>query len=378
MDRRLKAALVLNACFEGRAGRALQRWTEEGRDPEELLGPSSALPWTSLGLPEDAGETVARRLAQGWAERELEACGRLGVRVLPWGHREIPDGMGDLSTPPGVLYLWGAQPLPGREESVGVVGTRRATAYGRRMAQALGARAGKAGFWLVSGGAGGVDGMAHEGCLAAGGHTAAVLGTGVDRVFPSGHRELFERIRGRGCLVSEYPLGTEGRPWRFPLRNRILAALVCKLAVVEAPSRSGALITARNALDLGREVWAVPGRVDEETCRGSNRLLFDGAYPLVDLEDFLPSGGQRSLFPPASPSPSLPGGLEEEGRAILGLLAREGDRTVDNLASEGRMSAASVLKVLSVLQALGWVYPSGPGRFRAAPDKGCLPTDSNP
>ena len=365
MDRSLKAALLLNASFEGRAGRALDRWIRQGRDPGDLMAFSGD--WTDLGLPREAGETLARGVARGWAEEELQRCLRLGVRLLPWGDPGLPEGLADLPDPPGVLYLWGEGALPPEDRAVGAVGTRRATAYGRRVARALGERAAETGMWLVSGGADGVDGEAHRGSLEAGGPTLAVLGTGVDRVFPAAHRELFEQIRKEGCLVSEYPLGTEGRPWRFPLRNRLLAALTGRLAVVEAPMRSGALSTARRALELGREVWAVPGRVDEDTCRGSNRLLFDGAFPLVDLEDFLPRKGQGILFPSA-PAPSLSEGLGEAAARVLGLLALEGDRTVDNLAAEGRMSAADVLKVLSVLQASGRVYPSGPGRFRAAPE----------
>jgi DNA processing protein len=180
--------------------------------------------------------------------------------------------------------------------------------------------------------------------------------------------------------VSEYPLGTPGRGWLFPRRNRIIAALSSHLVVVEAPERSGAIITARLAGEMGRELWAVPGRIDEKVCRGSNALLADGAFPLVQVEQFVDllrprssssEEGQLSFFGAEDGMPEEEDGvfstLSADETRLLRLLRERGDRTIDNMAAEGTMSPARISAALAVLCARGLVYESGPGRWRAGP-----------
>ena len=195
----------------------------------------------------------------------------------------------------------------------------------------------------------------------------AVLGTGVDVVYPRGHEGLFGRIvRERGALIAEYPLGAPPRQWRFPERNRIIAGIADRLVVVEAPLKSGAMSTARHALEAGREVWAVPGRISEEGCAGSNRLLFDGAQPLVSVAEFasVAFGRQLGLFPPGEEREQTSALTAKEQR-ILAVLKKYGERTVDNLAVECTMSPADIFSCLALLAAAGHVFPSdlGGGAF---------------
>jgi DNA processing protein len=258
--------------------------------------------------------------------------------------------------------------LPEEARTIAVVGTRRCSSYGYRIAREIGRRATEAGWTVVSGGAKGIDGASHLGCIEAGGLTAAVLGTGVDIVYPSEHRALFESILERGALYSEYPLGAKGEAWHFPKRNRIIAGLASKVVVVEAPNRSGAMITATQAAEEGREVWAVPGRIDDERSEGANRLIFDGAVPLASLDSFFESKSgyaEQSVFDgddghSARPEPR---DLSPEEKKILSILSIQSDRTIDNLANEAKMSAAEVFKIISVMSARGLVFLSGPGRY---------------
>ena len=271
-----------------------------------------------------------------------------------------------------LLYVRGAMlTLPGTV--VGIVGTRRCSAYGLKVAREMGGLAASNGWSVVSGGAKGIDGAAHTGCLYGGGVTAAVLGTGADVVFPPEHRKLFGAIMEAGALYSEYGLGCGGNGWRFPRRNRIIAGLSSRTVVIEAPRRSGALITARHAAEAGRDVWAVPGRIDDERCWGSNCLIFDGAMPVVDYEFFF---GTTPLSKDALPDISGAGAAmaaknraretSESEKILVALLTNHGDRTIDNLAGEAKMSAAEVFKAISMLSLRGVVFSSGSGRYSLA------------
>ncbi len=359
--------MLLNAC-ESFDRDYLEGLRREGIDAVELVQGGVSL-WKGLGLTERVQALLEKGLSRGWAEEEFERCRSLGVSVVTLEDETYPEVLRSLPKAPLLLYVRGS--IPSLEAAVAIVGTRRCSAYGRRVAYDLGRRLSLGGSAVVSGGASGVDGSAHSGALEGGMGTVAVLGTGVDRVFPQGHEELFRSIAERGALISEYPLGTEARGWRFPRRNRIIVGLSSRLVVVEAPKRSGAMITARIALEASREVWVVPGRVGEGVCEGSNRLLFDGAFPLVELDEFVGFNGQRQLAlfdSPVPPAPSRSLHLSEEEKALYFLIRDQGERAVDNLAAQGKMGAADVVRVLRLLAARGLVYPSGPGRWSASPE----------
>ena len=235
------------------------------------------------------------------ARKILMDCKRLQIGVLTMQDAGYPRRLRNISDPPLVLYYKGYLPDFEEQPAIGVVGTRKATAYGMHHATRLARQITACGGLVVSGGAAGIDTAALQGALDIGGSTIAVLGCGVDVIYPKSNRVLFQRVEESGCILSEYPPGTQPRPWHFPERNRIISGLSNGVLVVEAPKSSGALITARDALDQGRDVFVVPGNIDNPACEGSNELLreyaaavmsgwdvmreYEGAYPCVEKRD---------------------------------------------------------------------------------------------
>lgn len=297
------------------------------------------------------------------------SCRAAGVTTTALDGSRYPAELRHLPDPPPILYSRGD--LSALEAPrVVVVGSRRATAYGRRAAEALAAEASRAGWLVVSGMALGIDGAAHRGALDAGGRSVAVLGSGPDRPTPRAHRGLAARLLERGCLLSELPPGTPARPHHFPRRNRILAALGAKVVVVEAARRSGALITARMALEIGREVWAVPGSVFSPVCEGAHLLLEDGARPVVTpghwaqvLRDgAVAEGGGRRGRP--HPDGEVLESWDDDVRAVWAVLG-DGSHTLDELLlAEAALGSVRILSALSLLELGGWVWRGPGGAFQ--------------
>jgi len=220
-------------------------------------------------------------------EGELEGLERLGIRALTWHDEAYPPRLKEIYDLPPVLYVRG-QLTAADEWAVAVVGTRRGTAYGRQVAEELAGALARSSVSVVSGLARGIDSIAHRATLAAGGRTIAVLANGLDLVYPPEHARLAQEIMERGALISDYPLGTQPRSEYFPRRNRIMSGISLGVLVVEGDVRSGALITARQALEQNREVFAVPGSIYAPACRGTNRLIQEGEAKLVrQVEDIL-------------------------------------------------------------------------------------------
>ena len=214
-------------------------------------------------------------------------CKEQGIQIITYQDAEYPQRLRNIDDPPLVLYYKGNLPDFDAHPVIGVVGTRKATATGKSSARELSRELAACGALVVSGGAAGIDTEAHKGVLDEEAPTVAVLGCGVDVVFPAANRRLFEQIAEKGCLISEYPPGTQARAWHFPERNRIISGLSHGILVVEAPEKSGALITARRAMEQGRDVFAVPGSVNSPICAGSNALLREGAAPVLSGWDML-------------------------------------------------------------------------------------------
>ncbi len=352
-------------------GRELCLWLNalDGGSADLLREMDSALPPLEILEALLKGEKITPRragklrglLKENWAEAELERADAGGVALLTWFDEGYPECLRGTEEPPLLLYVRGT--LPDFKRACSVVGTRRCTPYGFKVSELLGKALAESGYTVVSGGARGIDGAAHGGALSAGGATVAVLGTGVDVIWPPEHDELFENILSAGgALVSEYPMGTSARTWRFPRRNRIIAGLSKHLVVVESPVKGGAMITARKAMEMGREVWAVPGRIDEKVCEGSNRLIFDGASPLVSIADFIEGIGglgQLELFNP------LP--VSGDGKKVLDCLSERGDLTLDQIATRTGISVADLTGLMAELQANALIYPTGGGRWRSCP-----------
>lgn len=207
----------------------------------------------------------------------ISRCGELGIGLLTMQDAAYPARLRGIPDPPCVLYVRGRLPDVDSEAAIAVVGTRRSTPYGDKMARELGYGITKGGGLVISGLAEGVDSCAAQGALMAGGRVVGVLGTAINEVFPRFNAALFDDVAAVGALVSEYPPDAEGHRRFFPARNRIMAALSVGIVVVEAPARSGALITASRAADYGRDVFAVPGNADAPNSRGTNSLIRDGA-----------------------------------------------------------------------------------------------------
>ena len=276
---------------------------------------------------------------------------------------DYPSSLLELVDPPPLLFLRGRSRLL-TAPSVAIVGSRKATPLGRRVAENLGRILSGAGITVVSGLALGIDGAAHRGALGGAGSTVAVLGSGLDVVYPSSHRRLRDEIREVGLLVSEFFPPEQALPFHFPKRNRIIAALAQAVIVVEARERSGALITVDHALDLGRDILAVPGSVENSQARGSNALLRDGARLITDADAVLEELG--ALIPDevaARSSPSAPPALPPELQHLWTALSEE-PQCLDHLAQKAVVSHGEALAGLTALELEGWAVRCPGMHFR--------------
>lgn len=234
----------------------------------------------------------------------LRDCAKQDIRVLSIEEPEYPNPLRDLPDAPTVLYVRGTLPDWNHTLAIGIVGTRKATSYGLGASRWLAANLAHAGCVIVSGMALGIDGQANRGALEADGATVAVLGCGADVCYPSAHKKLMEDIIRHGAVITEYPPGTEPKAHHFPLRNRIISGLSRGVIVIEAPAKSGALITADRALEQGRDVFAVPGNINSPQSAGSNHLLREGAELVTCAADVLSHYPTESLQ--LTPTASLP------------------------------------------------------------------------
>ncbi|MBE6979317.1 MAG: DNA-protecting protein DprA [Ruminococcaceae bacterium] len=221
------------------------------------------------------------------ANQILDDCDRAGLRILTYRDAAYPSRLKNISDPPLVFYYKGRLPDFDGQPLIGVVGTRGASPYGLTVAKRMGYQISRCGGIVVSGMAYGIDGLAMRGALTAGGTVVGVLGCGAEQIYPPSNRALFADTESYGCILSEFPPGTPPMARNFPKRNRIISGLSCGVLVVEAPEKSGALITARLAADQGRDVFVVPGNIDVATFVGSNRLLRDGAIAVSHGWDIL-------------------------------------------------------------------------------------------
>lgn len=317
------------------------------------------------------GADVAAVIA-GWESHadltgELAAAKKLGVAVLTPADSGYPENLRNIYDPPLALYVKGR--IESRDSrSVAVVGSRQPSYYGRESARKLGYQLAYAGMTVVSGLARGVDTHAHEGAIAAKGRTIAVLGCGIDQIYPPENRLLSEKVIEAGALVSEFPIGTKPDRQTFPIRNRVVAGLSLGILVVEAPRNSGALITARMGLDQGRQIFAVPGRVDTPHSRGCHQLIKDGARlvegaedVLAEFEFLLPGIGKTPPKQPASAGVDASQALDQELIAILGALGPE-ERHIDEIIRICGLPPAKVSSSLLQLELRRLVRPL-PGKF---------------
>lgn len=325
------------------------------------------------------------------AERILARCEATGVGIITMQDTAYPDRLRNIYAPPAVLYFRGTVPAMDEEAAVAVVGSRSATPYGAHVAREMSFRLARAGVLVVSGMAKGIDGIAHTGALQAGASTVAVLGCGADIIYPAVNKELFEDIIANGAVLTEYPPGTPAIGANFPARNRIISGLSLGVLVIEAPMRSGALITAQYAREQGRGVFAVPGNIDMRESEGGNALIKAGASVVTEVEDILRE--YAPLFPAKirmdfTPTPPMPPPEKRRGRAsaqeerrevkafdltaVLGsrpqiqqkiiLAVSGGPKHIDDIIDFAGVSASAVLSELTILE-IEKVVRQLPGKY---------------
>lgn len=315
------------------------------------------------------GNAVRERLIQARKNTDVELFyGNImaqGITLLTVFDPDYPDELKSIPDPPTVLYIKGI--YPDYKINIAIVGTRRATAYGCKTARKIASELASKGFCVVSGMARGIDTYAHTGAVEVNGSTVAVLGCGVDVIYPPENRSLAAQIQESGALISEYPLGTPPDKGNFPARNRIISGLSRAVVVVEAPAKSGALITADFALDQGREVFAVPGPITSNSSDGCNHLIKDGAKLVQGVEDILEEIFDVSAVETIRPKGSLTGekqcGIDTNSQRILTLLSG-GPVFLDDLCAFSGMSPVELNIVITQLELSGLVSKNG-GRIFA-------------
>ncbi|MBL3556252.1 MULTISPECIES: DNA-processing protein DprA [Marinobacter] len=351
--------------------RRQQAILEHLSDFQSLLT-SNAATLKAVGL---ASETI--EALEAWRRQDLDHpvvasaagirrdCIRTGTDILTLADADYPEPLKHIADPPLVLFLRGDRSLLGREQ-IGIVGSRNATRAGLEHARSFAAALGRKGLLVTSGLALGVDGAAHSGALDAGFPTVAVIGNGVDQPYPYRHRKLSERIASDGVIVSEYPPGTSAKAGHFPRRNRIISGLSRGILVVEAGLKSGSLITARLALEQGREVFAIPGSVHNPLARGCHDLIRQGAKLVETVDDICEELGawwsNHGQEGPQAPERPATEGLDSREIAVLEALGYDPQST-DDLCSVTGLPADQLMQSLLLLELQGLV-DAAPGGFQ--------------
>ncbi len=374
------AWLVLQT-LPGMSPERLQKLTDALGDPLDALAASRA-DFTRIA-GQKAGDILRQEAPGDIARRLRREAGSQGVSLLTRDNPSFPEPLRQIYAAPGALFLKG-EIRRSDELGVAIVGTRNPTRYGRRIARDLAGSLAAQGVTIVSGLARGIDAEAHQAALEAGGRTIGVLGCGLGVNYPAGHEELRDRIASSGAVVTELPWEALPRPENFPRRNRLISGLSLATIVVEAALRSGALLTARLALEQGREVMAVPGPVDSSRSSGCHRILKDGAHLVESASDvlqilpayligeiasrrpeFRPTGSGRNSaeFNPSAVSP--PPSLSPEEKAVFELLG-SGPNTVEGLTREARFAPEDVSGILLRLELQWFLHQTEGGLYERA------------
>lgn len=353
---------VALAVTPGLGPRLAARLLREYGTPEAIFrAPLTEL--EGLRLPSPVAQAIASQAPLKEAEKELERAKTLDAQFVHWEEPDYPALLREIYDPPPLLYVRGHRELL-RRHMVAIVGTRRPTTYGNQMAERLGRDLAECGLVVVSGLARGIDSSAHRGALgSAQGTTLAVLGNGIDVVYPKENRKLFDRILERGAIVTEYPCGTMPTPDKFPVRNRIIAGMSLGVVVVEGARYSGSFITARLAMEFSREVYGVPGQVTQPVSFAPNQLIKQGAKLVTGWEDVveeLPTGIRAELLPVEAASPAeravrVAESLPAAERKLYDLLTADEARHVDELVERSALSSSEVLAALFELEMKGVV-----------------------
>lgn len=281
-------------------------------------------------------------------DRDLSTISNSGITVIPLASPDYPACLKEIYDPPIVLYVSGNL-LESDKHSIAIVGSRRATVYGRSIAERIAGDLARRGLTVVSGGARGIDTASHKGALAAGGRTIAFLGCGIDVCYPAENKKLYEAIAESGAVVSEFPLGSNPEPWRFPPRNRLISGMSLGVLVCQSPEASGALITAGYAAEQGKDTYAVPGNVDDERNRGCHRLIQDGAKLVQDANDIFHELGLDGEDQEARQMGLPIEALNEQERDVAALLSLE-PMHLDEIIEKSGMAPQMASGTLTILE----------------------------
>lgn len=354
------AKLVRSSGLTGDHVRALA--AQAGGDLERLCEPEIV---AHVDLPRAAREFL-RRPDLAALQADLQWLRASGARLVLWGDADYPPPLAAIPSAPAALYVIGDVGALARPQ-LAIVGARGASPSGRAIAREFAGALAQAGLTITSGLAAGIDAASHEGALAAGGRTVAVLGSGLDRIYPAENAGLAERICAAGALVSEFPPGAAPQRQNFPQRNRVISGLALGTLVVEAAHGSGSLITAARAGEQGREVFAVPGSIRSPLSRGCHKLLREGAHLVEEPADVLSEINFHQSFqslaytwnrPDISPGPDAP--LDKDYEMLLDALGFE-PATIDTLVARSGLSGESIASMLLILELEGRIapYPGG-------------------
>ncbi|NPA13483.1 MAG: DNA-protecting protein DprA [Aquificae bacterium] len=319
---------------------------------EEIGDISQALidPYTLERFGEKVVNLIKNRPSElrGKAEQEYKRAKALGVDIITLDDERYPQLLKEIPDPPPYLYVKGV--LKDTDRLVSVVGSRRHSRYGEEITKKVASFLASNGIGVVSGMAEGIDGIAHKQTLQEGGYTIAVLGSGIDQIFPYSNRKLYHRIVESGCVISEFPIGTKPSKYTFPVRNRIIAGLSVATVVVEAGEKSGALITANLSNDYGRVVFTVPSNITNPYAKGSNGLLKDGAIPLLQVEDIVENIPYLSSVKSVSTSPVSLSDTEEKI-----LLSLDQPKHIDMVAEAVGLDVDSLMVIVFEMEMKGLV-----------------------
>ncbi|MEX1117558.1 MAG: DNA-processing protein DprA [Terrimicrobiaceae bacterium] len=339
----------------------VRRLLDRFQSPQAILSASRK----DLLSVEGVGEEVAGFL-RDWEKHtdvagEFEAARREGARILTLRDPEYPQQLREIHDPPSVLYVRGSFD-PRDRTSLGIVGTRKPTVYGASCTKKLAYQLAYAGITVASGLARGVDTAAHQAALAAKGRTIAVIGSGLSAIYPEENKPLADKIAGSGAVVSEFPMGTTADRQTFPMRNRIVSGLSFGLLVIEAASRSGALITANQAGEQGRSIYAVPGKIDSAQSLGTNRLIQQGAKLVTCAQDILDDLGLLFSEQPSLAKPAAPSSLSDNESLIFAAVGDD-ESSVDEVIARTGLPTHVVSSTLLALEIRKLVKPLPGGRF---------------
>ncbi|HCU57503.1 MAG TPA: DNA-protecting protein DprA [Anaerolineaceae bacterium] len=322
---------------------------------------ASAEAFREAGLPEKTIDNLVRLREETDLDQFYESILSQNISVLTLSEPEYPRLLREIAQPPPVLYIRGSL-TPEDDFSIAMVGTRKVTPYGQQITRDTSTFLAGHGLTIVSGLARGVDALAHQHALKAGGRTIAVLGSGVDVIYPPEHRKLAEAMIENGAIISDYPLGTKPEGVNFPPRNRIISGLSLATIVIEAGDRSGALITADFAVEQGRDVFAVPGNVLSPMSQGTNRLIQNGAYAMISPQDVLDALGLEQVSDFQAARQTLPADTTEA--KILQVLDYEPIH-VDEICHAAGMAVETVTAALTMMELKGMVQHVGGMRYTA-------------